>query len=121
MPGADVIDAADFRAAYGNNIVKRFARDLRAPISTARRMIYEGVWPSRRREAALVLLQQIDRELADLTLVKAKIGRIVEEYEHDADRRESNKGNGAMAATPRNTNDRLGGIPVQDRRANRPK
>ena len=91
----DVIDAADFQAAFRNNIPKRLARALSAPITTARALVYRGVWPSRRREIALVLVEQIRKEQQQLALVEAKLTKILEEYEDNAAGRQGNKGNSA--------------------------
>lgn len=103
MSSGDSITADDFRAAYWSGIVKRFARSLAAPTSTARALIYGGVWPSRRREVALVLNQQLEREIADLALVRAKIARILEEYEHADTRRENNNDTSAAIAAESGT------------------
>ena len=100
----DAILAADFRAAYRNSIVKQFARDIAAPISTARRLIYEGVWPSRRREAALVLLKKIDSEIADLALVRARMEKILEDIDAvagDRNNKSQSKDKRAQSKVPR--------------------
>lgn len=120
MSDGDVIDTADFKAVYRNSIVKRFARDLAASMSTARSMIYGGVWPSRRREAALVLAEQIKREKAALALVEAKVARILEEYEGHDSARTSNNENRASISSIGKVDDRSGAVLVQPERTHHP-
>lgn len=119
MATRDVIDADDFKAVFRNNIPKRLARSLSAPLTTARALVYRGVWPSRRREVALVLAEQIRKEKQALAEVEAKIARILGEFE-DGDGRESNKNDRATIPNIGNMADRPGALLVRTKRPDQP-
>lgn len=113
----DVIGAADFRAAFRDNIPKRLARALSAPLTTARALFYRGVWPSRRREVAMVLAEQIEREMAELAQVRAKLARILEEYGDDVAGRDGDETDSATIPAARGAPDRQVSMVVHARRA----
>lgn len=57
MTDADII-----RAVYQRHTMKRLARAMSAPIDTARTWLYRSLSPVRRRELALALIAEYDRQ-----------------------------------------------------------
>lgn len=84
VSNSDAINAADIRAVFPNHTMKRLARALRAPVDTARALLYRRIPSSRRREIALVLDEQIDEQIAYLAGVKAKVQRVLEDIERES-------------------------------------
>lgn len=80
MTAHDAIGAADIRAAFPNHTMKQLARALGAPIDTARALLYRGVWPSRRREVALAIIAELDKQDAERARVRARVESMLEEY-----------------------------------------
>lgn len=72
-----VSDAEIIRAVFPRHTAKLLARAMNAPIATARSWLYRSLSSTRRRELALALIAQIDREDAERALVRACLEEIV--------------------------------------------
>lgn len=60
-----VTDAALIRAVLRPHATKRLARLMDVPVRTAKHWLYYGPAAARRRELALILLAEMDREDAE--------------------------------------------------------
>lgn len=72
-------DADLIRAVYPRGTMKRLARAMGAPIDTARHWLYRSLSPARRRELAVTLLAEFDRQETERAAVKARLMEITEQ------------------------------------------
>lgn len=93
------VDADPICRARLRHKLKRLAIAMDAPLETVRTWLYRGCSSSRRREMAAALAAEIDREIAELVVVKASLARLVEEYEHAPTRRENHNRESATTTT----------------------
>lgn len=112
-------DTELIRAVYRGSLsrdsaLKRLARAMNAPLDTARAWLYRRVPASRRREIAQALDRELDQQLADLALLKARIANLLEDIDRvAADNREPS----ALASA---TSDITGAAPGGEGRAAHP-
>lgn len=66
--------AAVVHAVYPGHALKRLAGVMSAPVPTVRHWLYRHVSASRRRELALALLAELDRQDAERANVRRQLG-----------------------------------------------
>lgn len=92
--------AAIVRTVYPGHALKRVAGVMNAPLDTVRTWLYRRLSASRRRELALALLAELDRQDAERACVRRQLGvwaagagdemdRVLAEPAADADRPET--------------------------------
>lgn len=69
----EMTDAQLIRAVYQRHTMKRLAQAMNAPLETARSWLYRSFSPARRRELALALIAEFDRQDAERALVRAHL------------------------------------------------
>jgi hypothetical protein len=79
MTDAQLISPQAIRTVYESGAAKRLARGTRASVETVRAWLKRGVSASRRIDVALALRPDIDRRIAELSLLRERIDKMLED------------------------------------------
>lgn len=70
-------DADLVRAVYRTHALKRLAQDIRVTLRTSRRILHERFSASRRREVALALRAELEKQAAERAVLLARVEEIL--------------------------------------------
>jgi hypothetical protein len=79
-------EAATIRAVYPAHTMKSLARLMGVPIDTARTWLYRHLCAARRRELALALIAELDRQDIERAVVRQKLNMMAGEINAPVDR-----------------------------------